>query len=331
MGSKCVHSSTQVGLEGGEFLLHPDADRILEWFSVNHPRFDIFSNCLKPERLIQAVEKYPPQRLYISLDGDKETYHHMRGKDGYKSVLSVIDALKEKVPIFVMFTLSPYNDYTDLEHVAGICEKNKVQLRVGIYNNIPFFDTVDKAETSFFGQHKNEEILTFSSVKQWKQQADEERIEKAKSSPAPLRSHRSEIPEQIKKWSENYDYVSLYENWVSRNLRLKCFSILDSVVILPNGDVPICQNLPTKLGNINEQSLDEVFNSAESSEVQKHHSHNCNQCWVSYHRKYDIALYRTLEKFFGKWTTGKLMGYYKWESDDKATYKEAMQKDPPRN
>ena len=120
MGSKCVHSSTQVGLEGGEFLLHPDADRILEWFSVNHPRFDIFSNCLKPERLIQAVEKYPPQRLYISLDGDKETYHHMRGKDGYKSVLSVIDALKEKVPIFVMFTLSPYNDYTDLEHVAGI-------------------------------------------------------------------------------------------------------------------------------------------------------------------------------------------------------------------
>src|ERR1700761_7926442 len=82
MRSDCVHSSTMVGLEGGEFLLHPEADQILEWFSEHHPNYDLFSNCLKPERLIEAVKKYKPHRLYISLDGDKDTYLHMRGKDG---------------------------------------------------------------------------------------------------------------------------------------------------------------------------------------------------------------------------------------------------------
>ncbi len=65
MASKCVHPSTMVGLEGGEFLLHPDADtKILGWFAKNHPSFDLFSNCLQPERLIGAVREYRPHRLW---------------------------------------------------------------------------------------------------------------------------------------------------------------------------------------------------------------------------------------------------------------------------
>jgi hypothetical protein len=58
--------------------------------------------------------------------------------------------------------------------------------------------------------------------------------------------------------------------------------------------------------------------------MQQYHSDHCNQCWVSYHRKYDIILYRTFEKYFGKWTTGKLLGYYKWDEDEGVTYKEAI-------
>lgn len=325
MKSDCVTSTTQVGLEGGEFLLHPDALKIMEWFTKNHPRFDLFSNCLKPDSLIEAVNKFPPHRLYISLDGDATTYQYMRGKDGYASVIKVIEALKDKVPVFVMFTLSPYNDFKDLEHVAEICEKNKVHLRVGIYNNIPFFDTVDRASTSFFGEHKNEEALTFSKAKQLKEQAVKEiAIEPSLVTVRP--SYQHQIPDIIKRFNENYDYVSLYENWVTGNVRLKCRSILDSAVVLPDGDVPICQNLSTRLGNVFRQSLDEVFNGDSSCKVQQHHSNNCNQCWVSYHRKYDIILYRNFEKYFGKWATTKLLGYYKWDEDDSLSYKQTMTK-----
>ena len=42
MESHCVRSSTIIGLEGGEFLLHPEAEEILTWFSKHHSNFDIF-------------------------------------------------------------------------------------------------------------------------------------------------------------------------------------------------------------------------------------------------------------------------------------------------
>jgi MoaA/NifB/PqqE/SkfB family radical SAM enzyme len=369
MQSECVHASTVVGLEGGEFLLHPEADRIMEWFSVHHKMYDLFSNCLRPDRLIEAVKKYKPHRLYISLDGDRDTYRYMRGKDGYDQVVRVIKELKGLVPIFVMFTLSPYNDFGDLRHVAEVCRENGVFLRVGIYNNIPFFDTIDNAEQSSFGQLKNEEVLTFRKAKELQAAghagAGHGGMEVARAGggadaaggagakgaggfgegdggaglaggdgarrgigDAERGAADSErIPDEVKEYSENYDYIKLYGKWRSGKLRLKCHSILDSVIVLPDGKVPVCQHLSTALGNVHESSLDEIFNSAASNTVQQYHSENCNQCWVSYHRKYDIILYRTMEKYFGKWATSKMLGYYKWDEDESLSYKQVMERD----
>ncbi len=324
MQSRCVTPSTMVGLEGGEFLLHPEADKILGWFAENHPHFDLFSNCLKPDKLIEAVEKYKPHRLYISLDGDKDTYLYMRGKDGYENVLKVISRLKNKLPVFVMFTLSPYNDFKDLEHVAELCREHGVFLRVGIYNNIPFFDTIDDAKDSGFGQYKNKELLTYRKAKELQEHKGERTTSDTTIDAKEVAGEAGVPPLLIKEFGENYDYINLYQNWTKGQLRLRCHSILDSVVILPNGDVPICQNLDVKLGNIFTSNLDEIFNGPENAKKQQFYSHNCNQCWVSYHRKYDIILYRTFEKYFGKWATGKMLGYYKWDDDDKLTYKQVV-------
>jgi MoaA/NifB/PqqE/SkfB family radical SAM enzyme len=319
MNSKCIHSSTNIGLEGGEFLLHPEANEIMTWFSTHHRNFDIFSNCLKPDLLIEAVMRHKPHRLYISLDGNEETYLYMRGKNGYKGVLKVISALKDIVPIFVMFTLSPYNDFEDLEHVAAICKDNKVFLRVGIYNNIPFFDTIENARKVFFGESKNKELRSFSMVKQLQlEKQSDVKPDEIISGLKTNENYHNQIPEQIKNFPENYDYVSLYPNWLAGNLRLTCNSIMDSLIVLPDGSVPICQNLNVKLGNVHEKSLDEIFNSKASVKTQQHYSKNCNQCWISYHRKYDIALYKNFEKFFGRTATSKLLGYYKWDSEGKS-------------
>jgi MoaA/NifB/PqqE/SkfB family radical SAM enzyme len=319
MKSDCVHPSTMVGLEGGEFLLHPEADRILEWFSRHHRNYDLFSNCLQPDRLIDAVRRYKPHRLYISLDGDQQTYLHMRGKDGYEGVIRVIRELRGAVPIFVMFTLSPYNDFSDLRHVSAVCKEYGVFLRVGIYNNIPFFDTIDNAEESAFGQYKEDEVLTYRKAKELQ--------EKGRPTAAMGRYAPVAVPDELKEYGENYDYVKLYEKWRTGKLRLSCNSILDSVIVLPDGKVPICQHLSTALGNVHERGLDEIFNSSGSQGIQEHHVQHCNQCWVSYHRKYDIILYRTMERYFGRWATSKLMGYYKWDEDDRLSYRQVMERD----
>jgi MoaA/NifB/PqqE/SkfB family radical SAM enzyme len=300
MQSKCITKDTTIGMEGGEFLLHPEADKIMKWFSENHPKFDILSNGLKPENVINAVKKYKPQRLYLSLDGEKETYKYMRGKDGFEQVIEVIEKCKDIVPISLMFTLTPYNSFKDLEDVIAISKKYDTDIRIGLYNNIDFFDTKDKAHQSVL----QEKMLKADINKDF----------------------RKEIPAAVKETSENYDFLLLYEEWRNDNIKLHCHSITDSLVIHPNGDVPICQNLPLKLGNVNEKSLDEIFNSAETVKIHKEHTKNCNKCWINFHRKYDVVLLRSAEQFLPKSLIERFYGKYQWSADTKITYKEYMEK-----
>jgi len=293
MNSKCISKDTSVGLEGGEFLLHPQAEEILQWFKENHPNFDILSNCLKPEKLIQTIRTYPPRRLYISLDGKKETYEYMRGRDGYNKVIQVLEACKKSapsLPVSLMFTLSPFNSFEDMEHVVGIAQQYNVDVRIGIYNNIDFFDTASKAheETSFEENFKNK------------------------------------IPANVAATSENMDFLYLYDEWIHHRLQVNCYSIYDSLVIHPNGDVPICQNLDVKLGNVYESCLDDIFNSVRTRKLQSQYARNCNQCWINFHRKYDIVLLRTLESFFPKRLIELFYGKYQWTDDRKITYRQFM-------
>ncbi len=338
MQSDCITKNTTIGLEGGEFMLHPDALKILEWFSKHHKNFDLLSNCLKPEILIDAVKKFPPRHLYISLDGTSETYLYMRGKPGYSSVINVIKSLHDYLPISVMFTLSPYNDFSDMQHVAEICKKYGIDMRVGIYNDIAFFDTVDKAHETDIGDLKEQSMLKFSDVRQMQKKGFFEKnkvLKQESDSNLSVPSHdsqklhadfTSQIPEIIKEFSENYDFLVLYNEWRQNNVKLRCYSILDSLVILPNGDIPICQNLDLKIGNVFQKSLDEIFNGEDTQKKQKEYVHNCNQCWLNFHRKYDVVLYRTFEKYFGRMITSKLFGYYQWEANSKISYKEFFNK-----
>lgn len=60
MNSKCITKRTTVGLEGGEFILHPEADKILGWFDEHHPNYTLLSNCLAVNKVISAVKIITP-------------------------------------------------------------------------------------------------------------------------------------------------------------------------------------------------------------------------------------------------------------------------------
>lgn len=326
MHSKCVTRKTNVGLEGGEFLLHPDAMDIMAWFGKNHPNFDLLTNALKPESVIEAVERNPPKRLFISVDGDKDSYLHMRGKDGYDGIIHVLEKTHKKVPISLMFTLSPYNDFSDMKHVAEVATKYGLDMRIGVYNDIAFFDTIETAHYNDIGSLKSEEILSFNNAK--KMIAEKGGSAGTLSAPGVTKDQlihiREQIPDIVKTFPENFDFLVLYDEWRRGGLQLTCNSILDSLVVLPNGDVPICQNLNVMIGNVFTNTLDEVFNGPASVQQQKHYSKNCNACWINFHRKYDVILYRTFEKYFGRFATRKLMGQYWWEKEKKKSYRQLM-------
>jgi sulfatase maturation enzyme AslB (radical SAM superfamily) len=154
----------------------------------------------------------------------------MRGCDGYDKVIQVIEACKDDLPVSLMFTLTPYNNFSDMEYVVNLAKKYDIDVRIGIYNNIDFFST---------------------------------NIEAHQIDRADLHSEQQKfidmIPENVKQTAENYDFLFLYEEWLNKRLKIKCHSILDSIVIHPNGDIPICQNLDVKLGNLYENSLEYLF------------------------------------------------------------------------
>ena len=138
MQSKCITKRTTVGLEGGEFILHPQAAEIMAWFHEHHPNYTLLSNCLAPRRVIDAVRRYQPRHLYVSLDGGRETYLWMRGRDGYDRVIEVVEALKDELPLSLMFCLSPWNSFDDMVFVIDVAKHYGIDIRIGIYGTMAY-------------------------------------------------------------------------------------------------------------------------------------------------------------------------------------------------
>lgn len=276
--SPVVDRSTTIGLEGGEFVLHPEAEQILEYLAEHHPKYDLLSNCLLPDKVIDYTKKYKPLRLFVSLDGTPETYLRMRGADAHDKVVQVLKELEGVVPVSVMFTLTPYNNLNDLVHVAAICKQYHADMRIGIFNSMEYFETC--------GDIPGNNSLDFEP---------------------------EDIPGVVREFAENYDFMVLYTQFRKGKLKLSCNSIMDSIVVYPNGDIPICQNKQIILGNLFEEPLQQIINKPSTVELHKFHRHNCNECWVNFHRKYDIVLFRNLERMMPKKMVELFMGKYEWE------------------
>ena len=201
-------------------------------------------------------------------------------------MIEVVEALKDEVPISLMFCLSPWNSFGDMDYVIGVAKRYGIDVRIGIYGTMDFFDTTA-------------ELLT-----------------------ADMENYIQHIPHSIHDTEENFDFVALYEEWRNGNLKLRCQSIFSELVIHSNGDVPLCQNLDVKLGNIHTCSLDDIFNSRNTCKIQCKHSKECNGCWINFHRKYDLILLRNFEKLLPKRLIELFYGKYQWTSDKKETYQQ---------
>ena len=106
-----------------------------------------------------------------------------------------------RMSMSLMFCLSPWNTFDDMAYVIDIANHYNIDIRIGIYGTMAFFDTTS-------------ELLTASDfVKQ--------------------------IPQSIHNTQENYDFVALYDEWRNGNLRLRCQSIMSCLVVHSNGDVPL--------------------------------------------------------------------------------------------
>ncbi len=265
LDSKSFSRLTLMMVEGGEFIMHPQCEEILEFLRGRF--FGLMSNAILVDRLVGLVKKFEIREVAISLDGAKETYKKARGVDAYDNVVQAISTLKDITNVVVCFTFSPWNSPEDYYHVWRLCRDLGVRLTYNIYSDIEFFQVTKK--------------------------------------PRSLGVKNNPDGSKIKN-----DYFNYYEKWLSGKLKLPCLSIKTNVVIYPNGDIPLCQHREIILGNLHERSFDKIWNDPKTIKLQKEHR-NCNRCWVSYHRYWDLALVKTLDRLLPHQLVEKFVGEYR--------------------
>lgn len=207
----------------------------------------VITNGILTSRTVEMAEKFKISKVMVSLDGTPETYLRLRGLDVYEKVIETIRLLKNVVQVAVNFTITPWNDASDYAHVKGVCDRFGVQL------NLPNLYTTQPyfktLEPPGLIKGKHEAVVT-KDVFQRK-------------------------------------YLDAHDAWLQGTVTLPCFSIYRSAIVYPEGDVSFCHKRVEILGNLHQNSLDEIWTSQNTREMQDKYLH-CNGCWCSPHRLQDV-------------------------------------------
>ncbi|MCP4371859.1 MAG: radical SAM protein [Deltaproteobacteria bacterium] len=150
--SKAINKKlTHIGIEGGEFLLHPQCKEIfklLKGFDVG-----VISNGLLKKQLLDVVEEFNIKKVSISLDGRPQSYERVRGLPAYEKVVDTILSLKGKTDqLGVIYTQNPWNTNEDFEHVKKFCKQHNINFGFGIYINRNLFDSSITPEGITYGE-----------------------------------------------------------------------------------------------------------------------------------------------------------------------------------
>jgi len=239
-------------IEGGETVLHPNIEAILELFKRNKIKNLVFlSNGILTKRLTELVKGFHISDVTISIDGTRDAYRRIRGVDAYDNAINSVLALKGRTNLSVCFTISKDNTVDDYLKIKQFCDENRIRLMMNIYSQYEYdFVANNEAEIdSFYDSLRNA-------------------------------------------------YVSQYNRWARKEIKIPCFTMRYLAVIRPNGDVVICQCKPEiVLDNLHQKKFDEIWNDPKTIETQKRFR-LCNDCWVASHRPFDIKLFLLMKKIF---------------------------------
>ncbi|MBI5872294.1 SPASM domain-containing protein, partial [archaeon] len=90
-------------------------------------------------------------------------------------------------------------------------------------------------------------------------------------------------------------FLKCYNRWSNGKLYLPCNSIRINFVVWPNGKVGLCQQKNVILGDLNRNTVTEIWNSESTKKLQKSYR-TCNGCWFFAQRTVDTQIYGALLK-----------------------------------
>ena len=245
-----------VNITGGEPFLRNDLEDIIKVLYTKTNRIVVSTNGFLTKRILEVCSKFPKLGIRISIEGLEETNNAIRGlPDGWKKGYETLKTLVENGHSDVGFgmTVQDMNCH-DLIKLYRLSEEMGMEFATATLHNSFYFRKNDNKIDDKYEVAKCFEELINALLK-------------------------SKSP---KKWFRAYFNHGLI-NYIYGNKRLlPCEMGKNAFFIDPYSEVVPCNGTSCKIcmGNLKNQSWDELWNSSQRKEAQKQ-ARNCGkQCWM---------------------------------------------------
>ena len=242
----------RINITGGEPTLRRDIDKIFEILYPKSRLLELSTNGYNTAKIVELANKYPNILIRVSVEGLPKINDAKRGiKDGFDHALRTMLELKKTKCKNIGFSvvISPDN-YEDLLYLYDLCVALDVELGNSAVHNSWYFHKEDN-------QIKSENAL-----------AQHEKFVKAL-----LTSKRRHFKDRLKDYGRAYFNRSIHRRLRgdTDEYRPPCGALSDFFFIDPWGNVTPCNGSSEewKIGNIKEDSLENILNSDKAREAMK--------------------------------------------------------------
>lgn len=243
-------------ITGGEPFIREDLSDIVRELYKKSDRIVISTNGFFTDRIIKLCEEFPNIGIRISIEGLEETNNKIRGlDDGFNKGYSTLKKLVKMKHPDVGFGMTVQD--TNAKDLVSLYDlSNELNME---------FATASLHNSFYFVEAKNIIKDRMMVAKEF-----ENLINKLLASKSP------------KKWFRAYFNHGLINYIFGQKRLLPCDMAFDTFFIDPYGDVMPCNGTKEKevMGNLNEQSWDELWNSEQANKVRNTVRHCTRQCWM---------------------------------------------------
>lgn len=243
-------------ITGGEPFIRTDLKEVVRELYKKSDRIVISTNGFFTDRIVDLCKEFPNIGIRISIEGLEETNNKIRGlEDGFRKGYETLKKLVDMGMKDVGFGMTVQDaNAKDLVPLYNLSDEMSMEFATATLHN-----------SFYFVEAKN-----IIKDRPMVAQEFENLINELLKSNSP------------KKWFRAYFNHGLINYMYGQQRLLPCDMAFDTFFIDPYGDVMPCNGTKDKevMGNLNELSWDELWNSSQAEEVRKKVRGCDRNCWM---------------------------------------------------
>lgn len=271
-----------VAITGGDpFFKKGHKTLLKELYKKDFP-IQILGNPSNSIEQVDLLKEVNIRGYQLSLDGLKKYHDEVRGKGSFDETIKSIDFLNSyNIPVHIMFTLSKFNS-KDLKPLMTLCAKMNVS-RFSFDRLVPLGRAKNWHSLFSPEEYKNFLFNTF-----------QHQINLRKKGLLTRYAFKDRL------WRLLFYDLKIFKPRKTSKIISGCLVGVTGLAILADGSVLPCRRLPVKIGQLPEQSIEEIFFSREMNELRSFESiKNCSECeLLPYCRGNRCVAYSTYGDYF---------------------------------